>query len=219
MLRSRFEKDLNKLNVDLNKMCYLVITAIEDCVTAFKNQDKELAREIINHDKIINDNERSIEARCLSLILKQQPIASDLRNVSTALKIVTDLERIGDQSADIAEILIELNGDCVYKMVEHIPNMASMAKKMVKEAIEAFNEQDLQKASDVAKMDDEMDRYFGIVKQELSSIMKESVDKTDICINYLMIAKYFERIGDHAVNICEWVEFNKTGSVDDYRLL
>lgn len=219
MLRSKFEQDLNKLNVDVNKMCHLVITAIEDCVTAFKNQDKELAAEIILHDKIINDNERSIEARCLSLILKQQPVASDLRNVSTALKIVTDLERIGDQSADIAEILIELNGDCVYRMVEHIPNMASMAKKMVKEAIDAFNERDLEKASDVIKLDDEMDRYFSIVKQELSDIMKETTDKTDICINYLMIAKYFERIGDHAVNICEWVEFNQTGSVNDHRLL
>lgn len=219
MLRSKFEQELNKLNVDLNKMCHLVITAIEDCVTAFKNQDKDLAREIINHDKIINDNERSIEARCLSLILKQQPIASDLRNVSTALKIVTDLERIGDQSADIAEILIELNGDCVYRMVEHIPNMAKMAIKMVTGSIEAFNDQDLNKANEVIQLDDKMDTYFAIVKQELNDIMKETVDKTDICINYLMIAKYFERIGDHAVNICQWVEFNKTGSVDDYRLL
>lgn len=219
MLRSRFDEELNKLSIDVNKMCHLVITAIEDCVTAFKNQDKELAKEIIAHDKIINDSERSVEARCLSLILKQQPIAGDLRTVSTALKIVTDLERIGDQSADIAEILIELNGDCVYKMVEHIPNMASMAKKMVKEAIEAFNEQDLEKAGEVILLDDKMDKYFGIVKHELSDIMKETVDKTDICINFLMIAKYFERIGDHAVNICEWVEFNQTGSVNDHRLL
>lgn len=219
MLRSRFDEELNKLSVDVSKMCHLVITAIEDCVTAFKNQDKDLAREIIAHDKIINDSERSIEARCLSLILKQQPIAGDLRTVSTALKIVTDLERIGDQSADIAEILIELNGDCVYKMVEHIPNMASMAKKMVKEAIEAFNEKDLEKAGEVILLDDKMDKYFGIVKHELSDIMKETVDKTDICINFLMIAKYFERIGDHAVNICEWVEFNQTGSVNDRRLL
>ena len=219
MLRSRFDEELNKLSIDVNKMCHLVITAIEDCVTAFKNQDKELAKEIIAHDKIINDSERSVEARCLSLILKQQPIAGDLRTVSTALKIVTDLERIGDQSADIVEILIELNGDCVYKMVEHIPNMASMAKKMVKEAIEAFNEQDLEKAGEVILLDDKMDKYFGIVKHELSDIMKETVDKTDICINFLMIAKYFERIGDHAVNICEWVEFNQTGSVNDHRLL
>ena len=163
--------------------------------------------------------ERTIEARCLSLILKQQPVASDLRNVSTALKVVTDLERIGDQGADIAEILLDTDVTYPYKMVEHIPNMAHLAKNMVKQSIEAFHQHDLKKASEVKKLEDDMDGLFEEVKVELIQIVNESKETIDLAINFLMIAKYFERIGDHAVNICEWVEFNQTGTVDNYRLI
>lgn len=219
MLRSNFEKDLNKLHVDLDKMCHLVILSIENCITAFKSGDRDLCRDILVGDKVINDMERTIEARCLSLILKQQPIASDLRNVSTALKVVTDLERIGDQGADIAEILLETDVKSPYKMVEHIPNMAVLARDMVKGAIEAFHEHDLKKTKEIKKMEDKMDGLFEEVKVELVQIVKEAADNIDIVINFLMIAKYFERIGDHAVNICEWVEFNQTGTVDNYRLI
>ena len=219
MLRSNFEKDLNKLHVDLDKMCHLVILSIENCITAFKSGDRDLCRDILAGDKVINDMERTIEARCLSLILKQQPIASDWRNVSTALKVVTDLERIGDQGADIAEILLETDVKSPYKMVEHIPNMAVLARDMVKGAIEAFHEHDLKKTKEIKKMEDKMDGLFEEVKVELVQIVKEAADNIDIVINFLMIAKYFERIGDHAVNICEWVEFNQTGTVDNYRLI
>ena len=219
MLRSNFEKDLNKLHVDLDKMCHLVILSIENCITAFKSGDRDLCRDILAGDKVINDMERTIEARCLSLILKQQPIASDLRNVSTAFKVVTDLERIGDQGADIAEILLETDVKSPYKMVEHIPNMAVLARDMVKGAIEAFHEHDLKKTKEIKKMEDKMDGLFEEVKVELVQIVKEAADNIDIVINFLMIAKYFERIGDHAVNICEWVEFNQTGTVDNYRLI
>lgn len=219
MLRSNFEKDLNKLHVDLDKMCHLVILAIENCISAFKSSDRELCRDILAGDKVINDMERTIEARCLSLILKQQPIASDLRNVSTALKVVTDLERIGDQSADIAEILLETDVKCPYKMVEHIPNMATLARDMVKGAVEAFHEHDLKKASKIKELEKQMDRLFEAVKVELVQIVNEDRENIDVVINFLMIAKYFERIGDHAVNICEWIEFNQTGTVDNYRLI
>lgn len=219
MIRTKFERDLNKLTVDLNKMTHLVLSAIEDCVTAFKHQDKELAKEIIEHDKIINDCERSIEARCLSLLLSQTPLATDLRNVSTALKVVTDLERIGDQGADIAELIIGLDGEYTFKMVEHIPAMASVAKRMVKDSIDAFNNHDLELASATKKVDDELDAYFTEVKSELNVILQETPEKADVCIDFLMIAKYLERIGDHAVNICEWVEFNETGNLNNTRLL
>lgn len=219
MLRSKFEKDLNKLHVDLDKMCHLVILAIENCITAFESGDRDLCRDILAGDKVINDMERTIEARCLSLILKQQPIASDLRNVSTALKVVTDLERIGDQSADIAEILLETDVTCPYKMVEHIPNMARLARDMVKGSIDAFHEHDLNKATQIKELENQMDRLFEEVKVELVQIVNESKENIDIVINFLMIAKYFERIGDHAVNICEWVEFNQTGTVDNFRLI
>ena len=198
MLRTNFENDLNKLHVDLDKMCHLVILAIENCIVAFKSGDRELCRDILAGDKVINDMERTIEARCLSLILKQQPVASDL---------------------DIAEILLDTDVTCPYKMVEHIPNMAHLAKNMVKQSIEAFHQHDLKKASEVKKLEDDMDGLFEEVKVELIQIVNESKETIDLAINFLMIAKYFERIGDHAVNICEWVEFNQTGTVDNYRLI
>ena len=219
MLRSNFENDLNKLHVDLYKMCHLVVLAIENCIVAFKSGDRELCRDIISGDKVINDMERTIEARCLSLILKQQPVASDLRNVSTALKVVTDLERIGDQGADIAEILLDTDVTCPYKMVEHIPNMAALAKEMVKGSVEAFHQSSLEKAKEIKNMEEKMNGLFKEVKVELTQIVNETAENIDLVINFLMIAKYFERIGDHAVNICEWVEFNQTGSVDNYRLI
>ena len=139
MPRSQFDQELNKMHVDLDRMCHLVVLAIENCVTAFKEQDYELAQDIIHGDKQINDVERSIEAKCLSLILKQQPVASDLRDVSTALKVVTDLERIGDQSADIAELILEMKEMDSFLMIGHIQDMAKIATKMVKEALDAFH--------------------------------------------------------------------------------
>ena len=200
MPRSQFDQELNKMHVDLDRMCHLVILAIENCVTAFKEQDYELARDIIHGDKQINDVERSIEAKCLSLILKQQPVASDLRDVSTALKVVTDLERIGDQSADIAELILEMKEMDSFLMIGHIQDMAKIATKMVKEALDAFHQHDLNHALEVKKMDIKM-------------------DKGDLRIYFLMIAKYFERIGYHVVNICEWIEFNQTGKLNNTRLI
>lgn len=193
MPRSQFDQELNKMHVDLDRMCHLVVLAIENCVTAFKEQDYELAQDIIHGDKQINDVERSIEAKCLSLILKQQPVASDLRDVSTALKVVTDLERIGDQSADIAELILEMKEMDSFLMIGHIQDMAKIATKM--------------------------DELFDQVKKDIIQMIKESNDKGDLTINFLMIAKYFERIGDHVVNICEWIEFNQTGKLNNARLI
>ena len=201
MPRSQFDQELNKMHVDLDRMCHLVVLAIENCVTAFKEQDYELAQDIIHGDKQINDVERSIEAKCLSLILKQQPVASDLRDVSTALKVVTDLERDS------------------FLMIGHIQDMAKIATKMVKEALDAFHQHDLNHALEVKKMDIKMDELFDQVKKDIIQMIKESNDKGDLTINFLMIAKYFERIGDHVVNICEWIEFNQTGKLNNTRLI
>ena len=219
MLRSQFDAELNNMHVDLDRMCHLVIQAIENCVTAFKNQDFDLAKEIIENDKAINNVERAIESKCLALILKQQPVASDLRDVSTALKVVTDLERIGDQSADIAELILEIDEQNSFLMVEHIPAMADIAIKMVTKALNAFHEHDVMKAKEVKKTDQEMDRLFDNVKNELIKIVKEDKDNVDLSIHFLMIAKYFERIGDHVVNICEWIEFSQTGRLNNQRLI
>ncbi|HJA53119.1 MAG TPA: phosphate signaling complex protein PhoU [Candidatus Massiliomicrobiota merdigallinarum] len=219
MMRKLFDEELEKLNVDLTKMGHLVEVAIENMIDAFKHQDKSLAKEIITNDRLINDMERTVESRAFNLILRQQPIATDLRNVTTALKIVTDLERIGDQAADIAEIIMNFEGEHAYKTVEHIPTMAKKAKIMVHESIDSFIKKDLSTARLVKSMDDEIDALFEEVKQEVAEIIKENSERIDYCIDFLMIAKYLERVGDHAVNICEWLEFNQTGSVNDQRLI
>ena len=219
MMRKLFDEELEKLNVDLTKMGHLVEVAIENMIDAFKHQDKALAKEIIANDRLINDMERTVESRAFNLILRQQPIATDLRNVTTALKIVTDLERIGDQAADIAEIIMNFEGEHAYKTVEHIPTMAKKAKIMVHESIDSFIKKDLSTARLVKSMDDEIDALFEEVKQEVAEIIKENSERIDYCIDFLMIAKYLEKVGDHAVHICEWLEFNQTGSVNDQRLI
>lgn len=219
MMRKLFDEELEKLKVDLTKMGHLVEVAIENMIDAFKHQDKSLAKEIITNDRLINDMERTVESRAFNLILRQQPIATDLRNVTTALKIVTDLERIGDQAADIAEIIMNFEGEHAYKTVEHIPTMAKKAKIMVHESIDSFIKKDLSTARLVKSMDDEIDALFEEVKQEVAEIIRENSERIDYCIDFLMIAKYLERVGDHAVNICEWLEFNQTGSVNDQRLI
>ncbi len=219
MLRTSYVNDLNKLKVDLNRMCYLVIKSLENAIDAFKNDDKEMAQRVVLKDKEINEMERQIEASCLGLILRQQPIARDLRDISTALKIVTDLERIGDQSADICETIIRMNEKHAFKMVEDIPEMASIATKMVRDAIQSFNDNDVTLAKEVKLRDDRVDELFDKVKSELVEITRNSPDQIDACIEFTIIAKYLERIGDHAVNICEWTEFQETGEMNHTRLI
>jgi phosphate transport system protein len=218
-MRKQFDKELEILNTDLIKMGHLVEIAIENMIDAFKQQDRSEAKNIIADDRLINDMERTIESRSFNLILTQQPIATDLRNVTTALKVVTDLERIGDQAADIADIILRFNEEHSYRTVEHIPVMAKKAKIMVHEAINAFIKKDLSTAKMVVKMDDEIDELFKEVKQEVVEIIQQNSERIDYCIDFLMIAKYLERIGDHAVNICEWLEFNQTGKLNEQRLI
>lgn len=218
-MRTKFDEELQQLTVDLTKMAHLVETAIENMIDAFKHEDKNLAKSIIENDRIINDMERTIESRSFNLFLRQQPMASDLRKVTSALKIVTDLERIGDQAAYIAEIILRIDDVHPYRTVEHIPLMAKKTKLMVREAVNAFIKQDLQLAHMVMNMDDEVDGLFKEVKYEVIEILKEGTETADSCLDYLMIAKYLERVGDHAVNICEWIEFNQTGRVNDHKLI
>ena len=217
--RISFDHEIDVLNKELEKMGTLIEIAIDKSVQAFKNQDFDLAREIIQGDRTINDVEKSIEARCLSLILKQQPVAKDLRIVSTALKVVTDMERIGDQAADIAELVLRLKGELVFNVVNHIPEMASVAKKMVHDAVAAFVSLDVKSSKETIVLDDEVDRLFNKVKKEIVDLLKTEPEHVDDFIDILMIAKYFERIGDHAVNICEWTEFHETGSLKNVRIL
>ena len=211
-VRVTYELELEKLNQDLKEMAHMVENAIEQTFVAFEDQNHEKAEEIIKGDRTINDMERAVESRCLSLILRQQPVACDLRQVSTALKVVTDLERIGDHASDIAELILRIKVEHAYHIVKHLPTMAAAAQKMVHDAIEAFIAQDLEAAMEIIKRDDEVDTLFNQVKTDVIDLLKTSPNQADQGIDLLMVAKYLERIGDHATNIAEWVEFSITGS-------
>ncbi|NLP33761.1 MAG: phosphate signaling complex protein PhoU [Clostridiales bacterium] len=217
--RLSFEHELQLLKDNLMEMGLLIEDAIEKCMYAFKTQDEALAKEIILGDRNINDIEKTIEARCLSLILKQQPVARDLRIVTTALKVVTDMERIGDHAADIAELTIREKREPIYNLAKHIPEMAKETKRMVHDALSAFIDVDVEEAREVMKRDDIVDNLFDMVKEEVITILRDNTGNEDQCVDILMIAKYFERIGDHAVNVCEWTEFHETGSVNNIRIL
>ena len=217
--RMTFEHELQLLRENLTEMGQLIEAAIEKTLVAFETQNEQQAQEIIQGDRNVNDIEKTIEARCLSLILKQQPVARDLRIVTTALKVVTDMERIGDHAADIAELILREKRVPIYNLAKHIPEMGRVAKEMVHDAVTAFTTLNIENAQLTIKKDDVVDELFDQVKEEVATILRTSNESVDQCVDILMIAKYFERIGDHAVNICEWTEFHETGSVNNIRLL
>lgn len=217
--RINYDHELNLLNDDIKEMGHMVEDSIEQCFIAFEDQDFEKAEDIIKGDRTINDLERSIEARCLSIILRQQPVAGDLRVVSSALKVVTDLERIGDHASDIAELILRIKGERVYHVVRHIPAMAAAAREMVRGSIEAFITQNVDAARNITKQDDVVDELFSKVKIDVVDLLKQSTEQIDQSIDLLMVAKYLERIGDHAVNVCEWTEFSQTGALKNVRIL
>lgn len=210
-MRSRFEKELKYLNDELIEMGNLIESSINAAVAALKEQDIELAKRIIEKDNEIDQKEKDIEERCLKLILRQQPVAGDLRLISAALKMITDMERIGDQAADICEIIIRLADTAYIKDIVHIPQMADVAIKMVKSSIDSFVKRDTELVKVVIKLDDEVDELFNIVKNELIDIVRKDLEHKEQVIDFLMIAKYFERIGDHAQNIAEWVYYAIVG--------
>ena len=203
-VRITYEHELEELNKDLREMAFMVEKAIEQTFVAFEDQNYTLAEDVIKGDRTVNDMERAIESRCLSLILRQQPVACDLRQISTALKVVTDLERIGDHASDIAELILRIKSEHAYHIVKHLPLMAEEARKMVHDAVEAFISQDLEETEKIIRMDDRVDSLFNQVKTDVISLLKTSPDQADQGIDLLMVAKYLERIGDHAVNVCEW---------------
>lgn len=210
-MRSRFDRDLDTLNTLLIEMGALIETAISSAVVAMRSQDVSLAKKVIAMDSEIDAKEKDIEQLCLKLLLQQQPVAKDLRLISAALKMITDMERIGDQAADISEITINLAGKEYVKKLEHIPQMGQATIKMVNDCIDAFIRHDLELAEAVIASDDIVDQLFDLVKDELISLIHHKMDYGEQAIDLLMIAKYFERIGDHATNIAEWVSFSVTG--------
>lgn len=218
-MRTIYLEELNGLRKSLADMGEAVEASFDMLLTAVDSKDEELKMQIIRGDRMINDMERSIESKCLSLITRQQPIAGDLRMISAALKVVTDIERIGDQTADIAELLLRLKGCDLDTYSRHITGMLQVAKEIVHDAVDAFVSRDRKAADEVIRHDDVVDSLFAKVKDDLVFMLQEGVDNIDACVDVLMIAKYLERIGDHAVNIAEWEIFQESGAIQDIRLM
>jgi phosphate transport system protein len=210
-MRNRFDRQLGTLNDELIEMGSMIEKSIETAIKALVNQDVDLARNAIEADEEIDRQERIIEDLCLKLLLQQQPVAKDLRLISSALKMITDMERIGDHASDISEITIALADQPYIKKLEHIQQMAKETMIMLVGSIEAFVDKDLEKANEVIKRDDVVDDLFDKVKKELIQMIHENADKGEQAADLLMVAKYMERIGDHATNISEWVIFSITG--------
>lgn len=210
-MRNRFDRQLSTLNDELIEMGSMIEKSIETAIKALVNQDVDFARHAIEADEEIDRQERIIEDLCLKLLLQQQPVAKDLRLISSALKMITDMERIGDHASDISEITIALADQPYIKKLEHIQQMAKETMIMLVGSIEAFVDKDLEKANEVIKRDDVVDDLFDKVKKELIQMIHENADKGEQAADLLMVAKYMERIGDHATNISEWVIFSITG--------
>lgn len=226
MLRVRYGQQLEELNKNLIEMGAYCEDCISEVATALnrKNQKSEgqkqdvqaegsILNKVYSTDALIDQMERNIESLCLKLLLQQQPVAGDLRLISAALKMISDMERIGDQCADIADIVYVLDDKNAFELESyvHIQDMAAATMKMVTAAVDSYVARNLSAARIVIQSDDEVDDLFDKVKKEIIDLVAKYPEKGEALLDFLMIAKYFERIGDHATNVAEWVEFSITG--------
>ena len=213
-MRNRFDRQLLELNNELIQMGGLIEKAIEMAIAALVKQDVDRAKDAIKFDEEINRQEKDIENLCMKLLLQQQPVAKDLRLISAALKMITDMERIGDHAADISEMTI-LMADSTYEKshidIELVKKMAKETTDMVIKCVEAFVNKDLELAREVLRQDDIVDKLFAEFKYQLILIINENVKNGEHAADMLLVSKYFERIGDHATNIAEWVIYSITG--------
>ena len=219
-MRNKFDMQLGMLNEQLIHMGELCELAINRATKALQNGSIEEAKNVIDADQEIDQMEKDIERLCLKLLLQQQPVARDLRQISAALKMITDMERIGDQASDIAEIIISSKGVAATDEIHVIGTMASEVSKMVRNSVTAYVNRDLELAQSVMKADDEIDQYFEEVRDEMIDFIKEEKGENGKRIfDLIMVTKYLERIGDHATNIAEWVEFSITGVHKDSAII
>ncbi len=210
-MRTKFDEQLEQLHVELIKMGSLCEEAISLSAEILDGLSKREIEKVGSLEHEIDQMERDIETRCIRLLLQQQPVAKDLRAISAALKMISDLERIGDQAADIAELSPYVT-DIASQSKTQIKEMAKAAVSMVTESVEAFVKSDLKLAEQVMQKDDEVDQYFIQIKEELLELIYQKEVDAKAILDLLMVAKYFERIGDHAVNVAEWVEYSITGT-------
>lgn len=208
-MRTSFDEQLALLNRRLIEMGALCEDAISASMRALA-EEPEAAEKTRNIEREIDHAEREIEALCMKLLLQQQPVARDLRAISSALKMISDMERIGDQASDIAEIMRYITDDTVTEAT-HLTQMAKAASRMVTDSVDSFVQRDLGLARQVQEDDDTVDLLFDTVKQELVARIRQEPSRGSECLDLLMVAKYLERIGDHAVNVAEWVEYSITG--------
>ena len=216
-IRKQYDTDLESLKNSLTEMGRSSADAVENVLEALCVADADAAAAIVKGDARINNMERDIEHRCMTLLLRQQPVAGDLRRISTAMKVVTDIERIGDHAADIAEIIPHLvtvrkEGD---PAVSQAIVMGKKAHQMILDALDALTAEDENAARRVIAADDEVDYDFNAIKHQLAQEIAEDPGKVDAALDLLMVIKYLERIGDHAVNVAEWVQFVRTGRYKD----
>ncbi|GAE88460.1 MAG TPA: phosphate signaling complex protein PhoU [Fervidobacterium sp.] len=209
-MRNKFDEQLDLLKTQMIQMGALCEEAIASATKALINGDIELAKKVITTDEDIDHKEKEIESICLKLLLQYQPVARDLRQISSALKMITDMERIGDQAADISEIIMLANIKAANN-TSHIADMAKATIKMVTDSIDAYVQQNLKLAKAVIDYDDVVDNLFNDVKADMIRLINEDTENGEFAIDLIMISKYFERIGDHATNIAEWVVFSITG--------
>ena len=212
-MRSKFDEQLKKLNEEMMHMGSMIEESIQKAIEAFIHQDADSAKAIMEGDSEIDREQKKIESLCFNLLMQQQPVARDLRTISAAMKMVTDMERIGDHAADISEMTILMSKTKYIPNLEHINRMASETVQMLIRSIEAYVEKDMKKAVDVITSDDVVDDLFDKNKAELIEQIQREPQSAESAADMLMVAKYFERIGDHATNIAEWVIFSITGQI------
>lgn len=211
MMRTVFQHELSLLDAQMLVMASSMEEAVVSAVKVIEERDAELAARVIEGDDDIDRQERDVESLCLKLLLTQQPVASDLRHVSSALKMVGDMERIGDQAADICDTMLAIDGPIDARLSGHLRGMAERACAMVQDAVEAFVESDIAKARAVIGSDEQVDELFAKVKADVIAAIKDDSEPANSLIEALMAAKYLERIADHAENVAEWVEYGLTG--------
>lgn len=211
VVRQNFDQDLEALRQDLVRMGEIVQVSIKDAVDALAKRDKDLARRVMEGDDVIDRMQVEIEDRCISLIARQQPVATDLRILGTGLKITTDLERIGDHAFDIAKIVLLIGDEPLIKPLVDIPRMAEISQKMLKDSLQAYLKLDIELAEQVCRADDRVDELYNQVFRELLTYMLEDTKKIKQATQLIFVARYLERIADHSTNVAEWVIYLATG--------
>ncbi len=210
--RKQFEEELEELKTELVEMCRLTADMIAKAIDALVRFDRELGHSLGETDKRVDEYEMDIEKRCMRILIRRQPVAKDFREVSTALKMITDIERFGDQASDIGDLVYTMPGDQYIKNLSHITAMGELAVRMAKESVNSFIRNDEKLADEVIALDDEMDDLFLTVQDELIELIRrDGKANGEQAITLMMVAKYLERIGDHAVNVAEWTKYNETG--------